>query len=176
MRRYAKQSDYRLHPTGVYSVMRYCQLIITALFGVCIVIAGFAAMTTGIFALGIVLSFQNFDSGVITPPDFLLVAELTMGGVIIAVAYGFIAWHCWRIRSNYVLQHLRFLHRQSEAFARIFTTLAVSTGIVCAVLTAYRLGATCEQGNCDAHGMMTFGLLAVASELAALACYCWRIR
>lgn len=156
--------------------MRYCQLIITVLFGVCIVIAGFAAITTGIFAFGIVLSFQSSDSSVITLPDFLLVAELTMGGIIIAVAYGFIAWHCWRIRSNYMLQHLRFLHGKSAAFARVFTTLVVSTGIVCSILTAYRLGATCEQGNCDAQGTVTFGLLAVASELAALACYCWRIR
>ena len=156
--------------------MRYPQLILTFLFSVCLAIAGFAAIVAGVFALGVVIAFQAPESALTMPIDIPFVANLAMSATVIAAAYGFIAWHCWRIRSNDKLRHLRFLHQQPTTFARIFTISAVSAGIVCAVLTAYQLGATCGQGDCDADGTVTLGLLAISSELCALACYCWRIR
>ena len=156
--------------------MRYLHLILTVLFSVCLAIAGFAAIAAGTFGLGMIIAFQDPESFLTTPSGVLALADLARAAIVVVAAYGFIAWHCWRIRSNATLQHLRFLHRKASAFARIFTTLAVGTGIVCAVLTAYQLGATCGQGDCDADGMVMLGLLAIASELVALACYCWRIR
>ena len=156
--------------------MRYIHLTITTLFGVCITIADFAAVAAGIFAIVIVNAFQDPQVSLTTLRDDFILADPVMDTIAIAVAYGLIAWHCWRIRSNATLWHLRFLHRKASAFARTFTALAVSTGIVCAVLTAYQFGATCGQGDCDADGLVTFGLLAIALELGALACYCWRIR
>ena len=156
--------------------MRYLHLTITALFGVCLAIAGCAAFVLGVFAFVTVLAFQDPDSPLSTPSDISVLVDIAMDTIPIVAAYGLIAWHCWRIRSNATLWHLRFLHRKASYYARIFTTLAIGTGIVCAVLTAYQFGATCGQGDCDAHGTVTFSLLAVASELGALACYCWRIR
>ena len=156
--------------------MRYPHLILTVLFSVCLAIAGFAAIAIITFTFGMVIAFQDPESSLATPGDVLVLADLAGAAIVIVAAYGFVAWHCWRIRSNAGLRHLRFLHRKASAYARIFTALAVGTGIVCAVLTAYQLGATCGQGNCDADGTVTFGLLAIASELGALACYCWRIR
>ena len=156
--------------------MRYLHLTLTVLFSVCLAIAGFAAIVVGTFALGMVIAFQDPKIFLTTPSDVLAFADLAMAAIVVVAAYGFVAWHSWRIRSNATLRHLRFLHRKASAFARIFTALAVGTGIICAVLTAYQLGATCEQGDCDADGTVTFGLLAIAFELGALACYCWRIR
>ena len=156
--------------------MRYIHLTITALFSVCLVIAGFAAVAAGIFAIVIAIAFQDPQVSLTTLRDDFILAGPTTDTIAIAAAYGLIAWHCWRIRNNATLWHLRFLHRKASDFARIFTTLAIGTGIVCAILTAYQFGATCEQGDCDGDGLVTFGLLAIALELGGLACYCWRIR
>ena len=156
--------------------MRYIPLTITALFSVCLVIAGFAAIAVGMFAFGIILAFPDPEIALSTPSDISIIADMAVAAIVVFAIYGLIAWHCWRIRNNATLWHLRFLHRKASDFARIFTTLAIGTGIVCAILTAYQFGATCEQGDCDADGMVTFGLLAIALELGVLACYCWRIR